>query len=110
MIQFDVVDPGVYRDLEFGGCEMARKETRATPAMLYTPWPDEPSTDPVGEAARRFALNLKAAIGERSVREVAREAGLDEGTIRKVLRGESWPDLRTIWKLESALDLPLYSR
>lgn len=89
---------------------MARKETRATPAMLSPEWPDHPSTDPAGEAARRFALNLKAAIGDRAVREVSRAAGLDEGTIRKILRGESWPDLRTIWKLESSLDAQLYFR
>ncbi|MFJ3473465.1 multiprotein-bridging factor 1 family protein [Microbacterium maritypicum] len=89
---------------------MTRKEARATPAMLSSQWPDAPSTDPVGEAARRFALNLKQAIGARSVREVARAAGIDEGTIRKILRGESWPDLRTIWKLESSLETQLYSR
>lgn len=89
---------------------MARKEARATPAMLSSQWPDGPLTDPVGEAARRFALGLKSAIGERSVREVARAAGLDEGTIRKILQGESWPDLRTIWKLESSLETQLYFR
>ncbi|MBT2496198.1 helix-turn-helix domain-containing protein [Microbacterium sp. ISL-59] len=89
---------------------MARKEARANPAMLSPKWPDEPSADPSGEAARRFALNLRAAIGERSVRGVARDVGLDEGTIRKILLGESWPDLRTIWKLESALEAHLYTR
>ena len=78
--------------------------------MLSPNWPDEPSADPSGEAARRFALNLRAAIGERSVRGVARDVGLDEGTIRKILSGESWPDLRTIWKLESALEAHLYTR
>lgn len=89
---------------------MARKEARATPAMLSSRWPSEPSADPTGEAARRFAVSLQAAIGEKSVRAVARDAGLDEGTIRKILLGESWPDLRTIWKLESALDIHLYTR
>lgn len=89
---------------------MARKEARATPAMLSVDWPDAQSIDPAGEAARRFAVNLKSAIGARSIRAVARDAGLDEGTIRKILLGESWPDLRTIWSLESALDSVLYSR
>jgi len=89
---------------------MARKEARATPAMLSSQWPDAPSADSVGEVARRFALNLKAAIGEQSVRAVARTAGIDEGTIRKILLGESWPDLRTIWKLESSLETQLYFR
>lgn len=88
---------------------MARKEARATPAMLAPGWPDQQSADPVGEAARRSALNLQAAIGDKSVRAVAREAGLDDGTIRKILLGQSWPDLRTIWKLESALAVHLYT-
>ncbi|WP_217583660.1 helix-turn-helix transcriptional regulator [Microbacterium sp. GbtcB4] len=48
-------------------------------------------------------------MGERSVRAVARDSGLDEGTIRKILLGESWPDLRTIWRLESALEVHLYT-
>lgn len=78
--------------------------------MLSSEWPDQPSSDPASEAARRFALNLKAAIGERSVREVARDAGIDEGTIRKILLGESWPDLRTSWRLESSLETQLYLR
>ncbi len=88
---------------------MAPKEVRATPAMLSPKWSDEPSADPSGEAARRFALNLRAAIGDRSVRGVARESGINEGTIRKILLGESWADLRTIWKLESALSVHLYT-
>ena len=86
------------------------KEPRATPAMLSPKWPEKPSTDPAGEAARRFALNLRDAIGDRSVRAVARDAGINEGTIRKILLGKTWADLHTIWSLESALDTELYSR
>ncbi|WP_091228110.1 XRE family transcriptional regulator [Microbacterium sp. 3J1] len=73
-------------------------------------WPDKPSADPAGEAARRFALNLRDAIGDRSIRAVGRDAGLDEGTIRKILSGRSWADLHTIWSLETALDTELYVR
>ncbi|WP_372968413.1 multiprotein-bridging factor 1 family protein [Microbacterium sp.] len=89
---------------------MAHERVRATPAMLSSGWPEGASADPAGEAARRFALNLRTAIEGRSVRALARSAGLDEGTIRKILLGESWPDLRTIWNLESALNVELYSR
>lgn len=89
---------------------MAPKEARATPAMLAPGWPNHPSADPVGEAARRFALNLQTAIGDKPVRAVARDAGIDDGTIRKILQGKSWPDLRTIWKLESSLETQLYLR
>lgn len=89
---------------------MEPKERRASPATLSPKWPDQPSTNPAGEAARRFAVNLRAAIGDKPVRAVAREAGIDEGTIRKILVGQSWPDLRTIWGLESALGAELYTR
>lgn len=89
---------------------MEPREPRATPATLSPQWPDEPSADPAGEAARRFAVNLRDAIGDRSVRAVAREAGLNEGTIRKILLGKTWADLHTIWSLESTLDTQLYSR
>jgi len=83
---------------------------RATPAELAGSWPDLPSADPAGEAARRFALNLQAAIRGRSVRSVAMEAGIDESTIRKVLAGAAWPDLRTISMLEAALGVELHRR
>lgn len=89
---------------------MEPKEPRATPAMLSPKWPDRSSTDPAGEAARRFAVNLRDAIGDRSVRAVARKAGIDEGTIRKILLGKTWADLHTIWSLESALEAELYTR
>ncbi|GAA1230541.1 hypothetical protein GCM10009588_04140 [Microbacterium phyllosphaerae] len=89
---------------------MERKGPRATPAMHSSKWPDGPSADPAGEAARRFALRLREAIGERSVRSVARDAGLNEGTIRKILSGQSWADFHTIWTLESALGTELYTR
>jgi len=55
-------------------------------------------------------LNVRTAIGERSVRSVAEEAGLDEGTVRRVLSGSAWPDLCTAARLEEALGARLYPR
>lgn len=83
---------------------------RETPAELTESWPDAPSRDSAGETARQFALNLGAAIGDRSVRSVARDAGIDEGTIRNVLSGRAWPDLHTIIRLESALGCNVYPK
>lgn len=57
-----------------------------------------------------FVINLLATIGPESVRSVARSAGLDEGTLRRVLAGATWPDLRTVALLEKALEQPLYPR
>lgn len=71
-------------------------------------WPSSPSSDYAAERERLFALNLRTAIGDRSVRAVGRDADVDEGTIRRVLAGSTWPDIRTIALLEKALDQSLY--
>ena len=81
---------------------------RESPAELTESWPDAPSSDPAGEVARRFVVNLRSAMGGRSVRAVARDAGLDEGTLRRVLAGAAWPDLHTIALLEEAIGTRLY--
>ena len=87
---------------------MTDRVPRKSPAALVERWPETPSSDPAGETARRFVLNLRAAIEDRSVRGLARDAGVDERTIRHVLAGSVWPDLRTISQLERALGVNLY--
>ncbi|WP_374679323.1 helix-turn-helix domain-containing protein [Microbacterium wangruii] len=83
---------------------------RESPSELTPSWPDAPSSDPAGETARQFVLNLRCGLGERSVRAVAEQAGLDEATVRRVLSGAAWPDLRTVARLEDALGARLYPR
>lgn len=83
---------------------------RETPAELTESWPDAPSRDAAGETARQLAINLREAIGERSVRSVASDAGIDEGTIRNVLRGAAWPDIHSVARLEESLAVRLYPR
>ena len=83
---------------------------RATPAELTTSWPDIASTDAAGETARQIVLSLRVAMGEASVRSVASAAGIDESTVRKMLAGEVWPDIRTVALLEQALRARLYPR
>ena len=58
---------------------------------------------PSGESARQFALRLRDVIGERSLRSVAREAGVDHKTLSGILAGQTWADLETISKLEYSL-------
>lgn len=53
-------------------------------------------------------MNVQAAIGERSVRAAARDAGLDHTTLLSVLHGRSWPDLATVARLESGLGVDLW--
>lgn len=81
-----------------------------TPKDLTESWPEKPSPDPAGEAARRFVVNLRVAIGEKSVRRVAADAGLDEGSVRRVLAGAAWPHLRAMVMLEESLGVSLYTR
>ncbi len=83
---------------------------RPSPAELTERWPDLRSQDPDAEVARQFVLNLREGLGEDSVRSVARNAELSEGTIRTIIAGAVWPDLRTIARLERALGRPLYPR
>ncbi len=81
---------------------------RKPPASLVNDWPEGETSDEIAETARRFVVNLRGAIGDRSIRSVAKVAGLDEGTIRRVLAGTVWPDLRTIAALEHSLGVRLY--
>lgn len=87
---------------------MTKREPRSAPAVLADGWPNQVAADPAAETARRFVLNLRDALGDRSVRAVARDAGVDERTIRHVLASAVWPDLSTISRLELALGVNLY--
>jgi len=82
---------------------MSPRPTRALPAALCENWPEVPCVDPVAEKARQLVLNLREAIGERSIREIATMAGVDRATIGAVLQGKSWPDIVTLAKLEQVL-------
>ena len=84
------------------------RPARPTPRDLADEWPELPSSDPLGEVARQFALNVEAAIGDRSIRAASADAGVDHSTMLSVLRGKSWPDLVTIAKLESGFGVDLW--
>ncbi|RZU67062.1 hypothetical protein EV379_3438 [Microterricola gilva] len=86
---------------------MARP-ARPHPRDLTQSWPDTPSTSAVGEVARLFSLNLRAAIGERSLRAAATACELSHVTLASILDGRAWPDLETIAKLEHGLQTRLW--
>jgi transcriptional regulator with XRE-family HTH domain len=71
-------------------------------------WPHVVSVDPIGEVARLFAENLREAIGDRSIRAAASDAGVDHSTIMAVLQGRTWPDLATIARLELGFGVDLW--
>ena len=84
------------------------RPARELPEALSDGWPHVPSADPIGEVARQFALNVEAAVGDRSVRAAARDVGIDHATIRALIAGKSWPDLATIAKLERGFGVDLW--
>ena len=81
---------------------------RLSPCARVSGWPNEPSADADVEVARRLAVNLGDAIAGRSIREIGRIAGVDPVAIGRVLRGETWPDLQTVARLEAGLASDLW--
>jgi transcriptional regulator with XRE-family HTH domain len=82
---------------------------RQTPAQLApAPWPGLPSADDTVEVARFVSSRLQAALSDRSVRSLSRDSGVPDGTILRILNGSTWPDIRTVARLERALDSDLY--
>ncbi len=58
--------------------------------------------------AQAFATAVEAAVGERSLRDVARQAEISHTTLLAVLGGHRWPDMVTIAKLEEAFARDLW--
>ena len=71
-------------------------------------WPDA-TLDGTAAAiyAQHIARCLQTAMGDRSRKEIARLTGLSDVTIAAVLSGDNYPDLRTLARLETALDAQL---
>lgn len=70
--------------------------------------PYRPETPPEVFLAAGLAARLHTKIGDESVRYVAKKAGLSPQTILNILSGRSWPDLRTVAKLEVSLNTRLW--
>jgi transcriptional regulator with XRE-family HTH domain len=90
---------------------MARRGISGPPAsyLVAGEWPDGEVQGPqAARVAQQLAINLHAAMAGRGLREVARAAGMNHAALRAVMRGESWPDLITIARLEAALEVDLW--
>ena len=77
-------------------------------SIAPAPWPNVPSSDPIAEVARLFAVNLRDAIATRSIRSVATQTGVSHVTLLNVLAGRVWPDLVTMKRLEIGLNVNLW--
>lgn len=67
-------------------------------------------TRPCGRGGAAVRGESTCTDGEKSIRRVAGEAGLDEGSVRRVLSGTAWPHLRAMVLLEESLGVRLRSR
>jgi transcriptional regulator with XRE-family HTH domain len=81
---------------------------RPEPQDQCLSWPDEICGDPVAERARLFALNLRAAAGSRTLRELGALTGVDHTALSRILDGHVWPDGYTIARLEVRLGVSLW--
>lgn len=74
-------------------------------------WPDGALVDhaPVPVVyARDIAHRLRAALQERTIREVAASSQLARSTLHDLLAGRAWPDVVTLAKLEQVLNVRLW--
>lgn len=55
-------------------------------------------------------MNLREAMGESSLREIAAATGVSRSSLSTILRGEQWPDMETVARLEIGLGRVLWPR
>ncbi|MFD7646033.1 helix-turn-helix domain-containing protein [Kitasatospora sp. NPDC059795] len=89
--------------------------TRATAPRDYSDdvenWPNATVADGPAAALQEVARRLAAALESRpdvSQRTLATSSGVGRATIQEVIAGTRWPDLRTLYRLERALDTSLW--
>ena len=70
--------------------------------------PFRPESPPEVYLAAALADRLKYATRRESIRYIAKLADLSPQTILNVLNGKSWPDLRTIARLETVFGFLLW--
>ena len=70
--------------------------------------PFRPETPPEVYLAAGLANRLVYAIQKDSIRYIAKKAELSPQTILNILNGKTWPDLRTIARLEIVFDHQLW--
>ena len=76
-------------------------------------WPDgdlRPDAPAEARLAAGVTRRLQAAVGDRSLRAVARDADISVGTLSNLLAGRTWGDLVTVARLETALGVELWGR
>lgn len=86
------------------------RQPRDRPNEVVSPWPNGSTHDPAGIVAQGFAIELRRVIGDRTIRSVGSLCGVNHETVRGILDGRVWPDMRTIALLEAGLMTSLWPR
>ena len=74
-------------------------------------WPAGPFQEgapPYARVTAAIACRYQEVVGTRSLRSVARAAGIDPTSLGRTLAGETVPDVHTIAVLEDALETELW--
>jgi hypothetical protein len=74
-------------------------------------WPTGPfiaDTPPYAIVTAAIATDYHKIVGDRSLRSVARAAGIDPTSLGRTLAGETVPDVHTLAVLEDALETDLW--
>ncbi|WP_431967523.1 helix-turn-helix domain-containing protein [Actinacidiphila sp. bgisy160] len=72
----------------------------------HAPLPGHPQAGVVQALAR--ALEREMARQGLSLRQLAQLSGINRQVIANLLRGDSWPDVVTVSRLEDGLGMPLW--
>lgn len=93
----------------------ARRDLKATPKSYLvdeTTWPDGPLKEPKPEVEflMEIARRLKEQVDVTSNRAVARAAGIDPQTVINIIKGDTWSEVPTIYRLEKGLQISLWPR
>ena len=75
--------------------------------MVAGEWPHGQAQG-AAEVSQQIARTLQSQLGQRSVRQAARDADLQHTTVLGLLNGQRWPDFVTLVKLEDALQVALW--
>ena len=81
---------------------------RDPPNTSTDDWANSPCADPVAEVMRQVAANLRAEIGDRSLRSVARQTGVPHAVISIILSGSAWVEAATVARLEVSMVTALW--
>ena len=91
----------------------ARRDLKATPKAYLldeTTWPEGPLKEPKPEVEflMEIARRLKEQVDATSNRAVARAAGIDPQTVINIIKGDTWCEVPTIFRLEKGLQIGLW--